>query len=261
VNWSEKGLAGEVHLPDLPGGHALDLRVRRAADSDRLHGGFQFRPARVNLGPGLFAEDLKLKGSFSTGPWAGLLAKPRVSLNARIEGKLDGTVRGPVSAELLGSLSYSPARRSIFLWLDPRRRSALQVGPLSLPGETRTIDADLPLKGTWQAVLLPQGVLVGGRGVGIEGGEVRIAAGASKVKAVENFALIADQLWSVQNGIAYAGGDGIRLEGRVDPSAWLSSGVQGLGTRKIFLVTDQLPLSLDAYWELFTKSLKAEGRR
>ncbi|HEX5035378.1 MAG TPA: hypothetical protein VFW62_12940, partial [bacterium] len=115
--------------------------------------------------------------------------------------------------------------------------------------------------GTWQAVLLPRGVLIGGRGVGIQGGEVRVGDGNSTTKAVEGFDLIADQLWSVQNGIAYAGGDGIRLEARVEPSVWLGSSVQGLGSRKIFLVTDQMPLSAEAYWQLFTKSLKAEGER
>ncbi|HKX12525.1 MAG TPA: hypothetical protein VJP40_05185, partial [bacterium] len=179
VSWSEKGLDGQIHLPDLPGGNALDLNLRRAANSDRLNGSFKFRPSRLNLAPGLYAEDLKLKGSFSTGPWSGLLAKPRASVNARIEGKLDGLFGGPLAAELLGSVSYSPTRRSVFLWLDPRRRSALHVGPVSIPGESRNIEADLPLKGTWQAVLLPRGVLIGGRGVGVQGAEVSVGDGAS----------------------------------------------------------------------------------
>ncbi|HKY64319.1 MAG TPA: hypothetical protein VJR29_12975 [bacterium] len=261
LQWSEQGLAGRIRLPDLPGGNALDLRLRRTAESERIAGSFQFRPSRLPLASGLFAEDLKVSGSFTTDPWSSLLAKPRMSLKARVEGKLDGGLSGPFDADLQGSLSYSPARRSVFLWLDPRRGSELRLGPLSLPGESRTVEGEFPLKGTWQAVLLPKGILIGGRGVGIQGGEVRVGDGSSRAKAVEGFDLVADQLWSVQNGIAYAGGEGIRLEARVEPSVWLGSNVQGLGSRKVFLITDQLPLSAEAYWRLFVKSLKAEGGR
>ncbi|MFO1462229.1 MAG: hypothetical protein U1F66_00470 [bacterium] len=259
-----QGFRAWLEIPQALGGKALRLSVRQGADSDRLSGEFHLEPDAWHLNSGTELKGLRLDGSYWTPPLGAWLASPRVYLKAQAGGRFEGEWSGPFAAGLAGSLSYSPEKKSLFLWINPKASAPVQVGPLKISGMPGTLEGTGQLQGTWQLVLGPHGSILGGSGVGLKGGVLRWRNGTDPsspaLEVLSNLSLRADQLWSVQKGVAYSGGDGIRFETDLHVDA-LNSGVPAdSGKRHLVYIVDRLPLNLAAYWRLFAKSPPAEGK-
>ncbi len=260
-----KGFRATLEIPRALDGAGLELSLRKAPDVDHFNGGFRIGPGEIALAPGWRLKGAEVSGHYQTPPWQELLAKPRVAVDLRAAARLDtGPAGVPISAGVQGSLSYSPEKNSLFLWVNPRGNSPLRLGPAEFPGLPGKVEASAEFQGTWQIVLTPHGALVGGRGVGLREGEVWLETGegdsARRQPWFSAFSVKADQLWSVQKGVAYAGGDGIRLEADAHLGAWFPELPAEASKRHVVLIVDQAPLSSPAFWKLFAKSLGEGGK-
>jgi hypothetical protein len=222
----------------------------------------------VTITNDLKIQEILLKGNFQTPSIPELFESPHVWLSNEARAKFVGPISGPLKASLQGSLRYDPVKKHFYLWINPKKPSEIAVGPLNVAGENISLEGKAQLQGTLVAVLGKYGIGIGGGGLGVKDGELflNLKEGdlndPKRVPILFNSSIVADQLWQIQRGVAYAGGNGIKidlnvnldaLQGKVDTDA-------ASGKRHILLIVDQLPLSFPGYWRLFKKMQQDQAK-
>ena len=260
-NGSAKGSVLHFHAPSLLGKMGLDLTVGRKAGSDRLWGAYRIKPRALEVNSNLSLKDISLTGNFQTSPISELLEKPKLFVSGSAQGRTEGILSGPLSASYQGSLTYSPEKNSVSLWLNPKN-SNIALGPLKA-FEGTALEGSAGLQGAYVLTFTKHGVAIGGSKVGLKEGQILLlpdGTDGKKTPLLTGLSFIADQLWDIRGGVAYGGGEGIKIETDLHLNA-LQDGVSAPdGKRHILYIADQVPISLDGYWRLF-KKMQADSQK